>query len=228
MRSVGIALEIPEWVPQFLELLPREKIQVVQPEATRRIFSVACGDRQLLVSKVRGYSPGLAKDLESMRLEDNLTDVIRLGTCGGYHEDHRIGDVILCTDAIRGEGTSFCYVDDPRFPAAANFNLTRLAAERLEKRGLRYLPGTLWTTDGRVAGQYDQDQICRLRARGVLGVEMQSSTLFVLGKVFNFRTANMAIVVDKPAFDDPFAPTPVDPGIIRSCLELVADLARSC
>jgi uridine phosphorylase len=227
VRSVGIALEIPEWVPLLLEMLAGQPRRIVEPEWTRRLYSIQLDDRQLLIPRGRGYSPGLAKDLESMRLEEGLSDVVRLGTCGGYHPDHRIGDIVLCTDAIRGEGTSSCYMDDVRFPAAADFSLTRSTARLIEERGLRYRAGTLWTTDGRIAGQYDRRRIDELRSRGVLGVEMQSSTLFIVGKVLGIRTASFSLVVDRPSSDDPFAPTPLDPTLVRGSLELLLAAARA-
>ncbi len=226
MKTIGLSLEVADWFPLFLEQFPGREPVAIEPFETRRLYRLSLDDREILLPRGRGYAPGLARDMESMLREPRLDAVLRLGTCGGYLPSHQIGDLVLCTGAIRGEGTTHCYIEDSRFPAVADFELTRQVADCLRARQIDYRAGLLWATDGRVAGQYDPGRIDWLRRHSVLGVEMQSSTLFVLGSAFGVPTADVSIVVDLPSEDDPFAPSALPEEKLDAMVKVMAEIVQ--
>ena len=178
---------------------------------------------KLFVIGMRPNSPGVAVDIELMKMYYSITKAYRVGSFGAYGRGINVGDILLCTDAIRGEGTSKCYVQDPTFPAACDFTLTRTVAAALQARTNAFHTGTLWTTDGRIVGQYEPDVIKDLVDKNVLGVDMESSCFFVLGKIMNMQTANLAVAVDIPAEDKKYMEFSYESPEVGSALRLCSE-----
>ena len=163
-----------------------------------------------LVIGSRANSPGVAVDLEVMRKDFRVTDVFRIGTCGAYAKALGIGALVLVTDAIRGEGTSRCYMAEESFPAACDFQLTKGISLVLDRNGQRYASGTFWTTDGRIASNYDRRIALRMVRHHVLGIDMESSCFFVVSKLLGMRSANLSVVSDFPLRSRQYAVTKDD------------------
>ncbi len=106
--------------------------------------------------------------------------VLFLGKCGGFKKT-RVGDFILPIAAIRGEGTSNDYLP-PEIPALPSFRLQRAVSATIVKHKLDYWTGTIYTTNRRV-WEHDEtfkDYLTRVR---VLGIDMETATIFVVGFV---------------------------------------------
>ena len=68
--------------------------------------------------------------------------VLFLGKCGGLRDKNHIGDYILPSAAIRGEGTSNDYFP-PEIPALPAFNLQRAVSSNIRDFGHDYWTGTV-------------------------------------------------------------------------------------
>ena len=71
-----------------------------------------------------------------------------LGKCGGLKDKNHVGDYILPSAAIRGEGTSNDYFP-PEVPALPAFNLQRAVSSNIRDIGKDYWTGTVYTTNRR-------------------------------------------------------------------------------
>jgi purine-nucleoside phosphorylase len=193
--SFGFIFE-RSWSDVVQGWLVRQGLQVTRTEHNRLVVLSVEGRRFIIGS--RPNSPGVAVDLEIMKKDFKVRDVFRLGTCGAYERALKIGDLVLITDAIRGEGTSRCYQPQESFPAACDFMLSKEVSQILDKSGMRYAAGTFWTTDGRIVGQYDRKVLAQMVRNHVIGVDMESSCFFVVSKLLGLRSANLSVVSDRP------------------------------
>jgi len=119
--------------------------------------------------------------------------IIRAGSCGAMREDIAIGDLIIVTGCVRGEGTTSYYVPDS-FSTVADIYLTQALMEACEKLGYTYHMGTIWTTDAllRETKVMIQD-MCDLN---VIGVDLISSSLLTVAQIKGARAGGVLAVSD--------------------------------
>ena len=131
-------------------------------------------------------SPGAAMVMQDLaRL--GVRAAIRVGTCGTPDPELRPGDMIVATGAVRDEGASKKHMPDI-FPAVPDFDLTAAllgAARRLTDR-VAY--GLVLTSDGFRYPGLAQESALYANA-GVRGVDMECSTVMVLGQVCKVPSA---------------------------------------
>jgi len=72
--------------------------------------------------------------------------LIRLGSCGSLQEHVKIGDLIIATGALRGEGTSPYYVPKS-FSTVAHPEIVDALKRAAESLRVRYHLGWIFTTD---------------------------------------------------------------------------------
>ena len=76
-------------------------------------------DNRIAVSGNNGIgAPGVSMLLE-MYIELGIKRFINIGIAGGLQKTSQIGDVVVCTNAIRDEGVSYHYLEDPSAPRTA-------------------------------------------------------------------------------------------------------------
>jgi AMP nucleosidase len=121
--------------------------------------------------------------------------VLFLGKCGGFKKT-RLGDFILPIAAIRGEGTSNDYLP-PEIPALPSFRLQKAVSAMIVKHGSDYWTGTVHTTNRRVWEHDDQFKEY-LRATRVIGIDMETATIFIVGFVNHIPKGALLLVSDNP------------------------------
>ncbi|MFK7872780.1 MAG: AMP nucleosidase [Oligoflexales bacterium] len=126
--------------------------------------------------------------------------VLFLGKCGGVKKTTELGHFILPTAAIRGEGTSDDYCP-PELPALPSFKLHKFVSEKIVERGLEYRTGVIYTTNRRV-WEHDENFKNKLSSLRVLGIDMETATLFVVGLMNNIARGALLLVSDKPMTPD--------------------------
>jgi uridine phosphorylase len=133
---------------------------------------------------------------------------IRIGTCGTFQDDVRIGDLAIFDAAMRYDGASHLYVP-PEFPAVASFEVTQALIHAAQSLGVRHHVGMTRSADSfyarhaRPGSSFNDfwqsdwaEHFADLRRLGVLGAEMESSIIFVLARVWGLRAGTVAVVVD--------------------------------
>ena len=141
-------------------------------------------------------SPQAALIINCLAYLDNLKSVIMLGMCGGIDDVLQIGDFLVPSAAIRGEGTSRHYLPH-EFPAipASSVNLYCIGAVR--KMGLIPRCGIVYTTDRRL-WEYDEEFVKYLRTQRILAIEMELATLFSVAYRYEVPIGSVMLVSDMP------------------------------
>jgi len=187
-----------------------ERFKDAQLLASHREYTTFGGyvDREYVIAMSTGIGgPSTAIAVEELaRLGVEL--MIRVGTCGAISPRAKVGTLIVADAAVRLDGTSRQYVMDG-YPAAATPEVVVALQDSARKLGKRFLTGITASTDSFYAGQgrpgfggYLPSQanqlLSDLKAAKTLCFEMESSTLFTLGRLFGLRTgAVFSILADR-------------------------------
>jgi AMP nucleosidase len=122
--------------------------------------------------------------------------VLFLGKCGGLKRKNRLGDLILPSAAIRGEGTSDDYL--PReVPALPAFQLQRGVSTMIRDLGHDYWTGTVYTTNRRV-WEFDAGFKDYLRTLRCMAIDMETATIFAAGFANRIPAGALLLVSDQP------------------------------
>lgn len=122
--------------------------------------------------------------------------VLFLGKCGGIKKSTEIGHFILPTAAIRGEGTSDDYFPK-EVPALPSFKLHKFVSQKLQEKNLEYRTGVVYTTNRRV-WEHDKAFKERLKKLRVLGIDMETATVFMVGFMNDISRGALLMVSDLP------------------------------
>ena len=122
--------------------------------------------------------------------------VLFLGKCGGLKKKNELGDLILPIAAIRGEGTSNDYFP-PEVPALPAFSLQKAISTTIRNHNKDYWTGTVYTTNRRV-WEHDEEFKDYLRRIRVMGIDMETATIFSTGFYNEIPTGALLLVSDQP------------------------------
>ena len=111
---------------------------------------------------------------------------IRVGSCGVFQEGQTSGDVIIGSGTVRAGGTSNAYLP-PMFPAVPTFEVLREIVRSAEALTIPHTVGVGIAGDA-FYGPRDPESRQRLIDAGLVSVEMESDTLFILGMYHGWRT----------------------------------------
>ena len=148
---------------------------------------------------------------------------IRIGTCGAINEKINCGDLIICSGAMRQDGTSEDYID-LSYPAVANYEVVAALIKACEKHGKKFHVGISCTTSSFHCGQARpgfnnftqskfENKIQDLQRAGVLNFEMEAATILTLAGLYGLRAgAVFAVVADRNK--NKFIYTGIDDAII--------------
>jgi AMP nucleosidase len=119
-----------------------------------------------------------------------------LGKCGGLKKKNNLGDLILPIAAIRGEGTSNDYFP-PEVPALPAFSLQKAISTTIRNHNRDYWTGTVYTTNRRV-WEHDDDFKDYLRKLRVMGIDMETATIFTVGFYNKIPSGALLLISDQP------------------------------
>ena len=140
---------------------------------------------------------GIGGPVVSILVEEHAALDVRyffsLGLAGGLQSDGRIGDIVLCTRAIRDEGVSHHYLPAD-VEAMPSRHFTEAIARELSRRGVAFQRGATWTID--TPYRETVDEVRHYRAAGVLTVEMEAAALFAVASVRGVEAASAFVLSD--------------------------------
>ena len=114
---------------------------------------------------------------------------IGVGTAGAIDERLAEGDLVVCSAALRDEGTSYHYAPPEPFAVPDPGLTARLRAA---------LPGAVngpsWTTDAPY--RETAEEVAKYRAEGIVTVEMEASCLFTVASAVGVAAAAAFAVSD--------------------------------
>ena len=131
--------------------------------------------------------------------------LIRIGSCGSLQDHVKIGDLVIVTGAIRGEGTTSYYVPK-NFSTVAHPDIVRALQKAAESLRVRYHLGWIFTTDALF--QETPELIQELNEQNVSSIDMVTSTFLTIAQFRQKKAGAVLAVSDeclyaKFAFRDP-------------------------
>lgn len=132
--------------------------------------------------------------------------IIGLGWAGSLQSVAPIGSMVLPTNCISEEGTSLHYLNNGN-AYLPDMGLVEALQYAANIEGAKVNLGVQWTTDA----PYREllNKIDFFQQQGVLGVDMETSAMFALGRFRGIKVCNLLVVSDElwgewnPAFRSP-------------------------
>jgi uridine phosphorylase len=149
-------------------------------------------DGSMGVFRIAIGAPMTAMAVEELSAQ-GAEEFLILGTAGGVVAPAP-GELVLCTKALRDEGTSHHYLPESRY-AYPDRSLVRRLGAAMKKAGMRFSAGPSWTTDApyRETGK----EVARYHRDGVLTVEMEAAALFASARALGASAAAVFMVSDR-------------------------------
>ena len=121
-------------------------------------------------------------------------NLLRVGTCGGYDPELRLGDLIVATSATAQDGTVSSITQGVPYAPAAHFDLVHAAHHAAEAAGRRTFVGPIVSSDL----FYDPtEKPAELWGNlGVLAVEMEAAAIFTIAAIKRVRAGCLLTVSD--------------------------------
>lgn len=173
----------------------KQYLENIKEVAFNREFKTITGyykGVKVMVTSTGVGGPSTAIAVEELR-RIGVKTFIRIGSCGALKSKLKLGDLILASGAVRDEGTSSTYIEKS-YPAVPDTDVLFALVESANESGYRYHTGVVrshdsFYTDG-------EDSIDKFWSNaGVLGSDMETSALFVVGRLRGLRTASILNVV---------------------------------
>jgi len=132
-------------------------------------------------------------------------NLIRMGTCGNLQKDLPEGSIVICTGAVRGDGTTPEYIP-LEYPAIADIDVVLALRESCREFGVEPLLGIVRSHDAfymESAGAHEkwEDRIKIWSDAGVKVIENESSTLFVVSSLLGGLRAGTILLTGKSLYD---------------------------
>ncbi|MEG1581729.1 MAG: nucleoside phosphorylase [Clostridia bacterium] len=118
---------------------------------------------------------------------------IACGSCGCLDETLDINTLIIPTDSIRDEGTSYHYM--PASRTVETSSAVNKAIEKVLKRNKeKYIKSRIWSTDS--IYRETPNRIARRKAEGAIGVEMECASIAAVAKYYNIYFGELLYFTD--------------------------------
>ena len=150
------------------------------------------------------YAPDTAMTTEIL-CAAGADSLIRVGSCGSLQDQIKIGDLVIATGAIRGEGTTSYYVPK-NFSTLAHTDVVEALQRAAESLHVRYHLGWIFTTDALF--QETPALIQELNEQQVSSIDMVTSAFLTIAQLRGKKAGAVLAVSDeclhgKFAFRDP-------------------------
>jgi len=150
-------------------------------------------DRLIGLSHVHGVgAPAAVIVLEEM-IAQGIKKFISIGTAGSLNAALKIGDFVVCDQAIRDEGTSYHYLTPSKYASAATEIVTGFETI-FRKHQQSFHRGASWTTDAPY--RETRAELIHYQREGILTVDMEASALFAVAQYRGVKMGAAFIVSD--------------------------------
>ncbi len=149
-------------------------------------------ENKVLVIKSGIGSPVIAIVAEDL-ISVGVKEIVILGTAGGMGKDLSLGDIIICTKALRDEGTSHHYIKDSVF-VDSDQGLANAIETQIQASKMKFRKGATWSVDALYAET--KDELDKYSGMNVLTVEMEAAALFAVAQRRGARAGAVFMVSD--------------------------------
>jgi DeoD family purine-nucleoside phosphorylase len=121
-------------------------------------------------------------------------NLLRVGTCGGYHPEMELGDLVIATAATPQDGTVSSLTGGVPYAPAAHFDLVHASYHAAETLDRRPFLGPIVSAD--LFYDPEENPQALWHSLGVLAVEMEASAIFTLAAMRGVRAGCLLTVSD--------------------------------
>jgi len=139
------------------------------------------------------YAPDTAITTEIL-CAGGAESLIRIGSCGSLQEHVKIGDLVIVTGALRGDGTSRYYVPE-NFSTGAHPDIVNALKQAAESLGVCCHLGRVFTTDALF--QETPELIRQLNQQSISSIDMVTSTFLTISQVRGKKAGAVLAVSDE-------------------------------
>ena len=173
--------------------------------------------------------PSVAIGVEELH-ELGVHTLLRVGTCGALQPEVKVGDLVIAVAAVRSEGTPDGYVPK-EYPAVASLDVINALVEAAQAAHAPYHVGVMRSVDA-LYSDLVPDQMPRpdLRSElemwtraGVVGNDMETSTLFIVSRMRKMRAGTVCLCVDEVGAGEIHH---LDPSYVDRMLSVAVDAIR--
>jgi uridine phosphorylase len=167
-------------------------------EAQRQVWGCACRTGSWEGTALTVAAPAMGAPYAAMVLEKLIAlgarRVLVLGWCGSLSPEVRIGEMILPSCALPGDGTSPHYCPEPG-AIPPHPGLYDILAASLKSSEVRWQTGPVWSTDAFY--RETQRLVKSCQEQGALGIDLELAALFAVGRLRGIAVAGLLVVSDE-------------------------------
>lgn len=132
-------------------------------------------------------------------------NLVRMGTCGSLQRDIPQGSFVICTGAVRGDGTTREYIPI-EYPAIADIDIVNALRSSSKELGIKPILGLVRSHDAfymESPGAHEgwENRVKIWTDAGVKVVENESSTLFVVSSLLGGIKAGTILLTGNNLYD---------------------------
>jgi uridine phosphorylase len=200
---------VVSWSPRVVRTLAKqigaEPLPHQGEDREPGLFTGEIAGRRVSLACAPVGAPGTIAMMEEM-IARGARLFLGLGLAGSLQPAAPVGSLLIPTHCVREEGTSLHYITDDE-DIKPDPGLVALLSKAAHAAGEQVLAGGQWTIDA----PYRElvTKIDAYRAQGVLGVDMETSAMYALGRFHGVAVCNLLVVSDelwetwRPAFGTP-------------------------
>lgn len=147
---------------------------------------------KILVTSTGIGGPSLAIALEELK-NIGVNTMIRIGSCGALNAGIKLGELIIPSGAVRDEGTSEAYIEK-HYPAIPDTDLLNCLLNSAKKFNFPFVNGIIRSHDSFYTDREEEKKEYWSK-RGIIASDMETSVLFVVGKIKALNVASILNVV---------------------------------
>ena len=176
-----------------------EDTKLVTDERGLLGYTGSYGGRRVSVQTTGMGCPSAAIVTQEL-IQLGVKNLLRVGTCGGYHPEMKLGDLVIATAATPQDGTVSSITQGVPYAPAAHFDLVHSAYHAAEGSDRRTFLGPIVSADL----FYDPEENPQglWNSLGMLAVEMEASVIFTLAAMAGVRAGCLLTVSDAIAPDN--------------------------
>lgn len=175
-------------------------------------------DKQISVQTTGMGCPSTAIVVEEL-IQLDVKRLIRIGTCGGIGKAIKPLDIIGAVAASPFDGTTRTYLNNEPHAPFATFEILKTAYDVSKTMGINVYFSGIASVD--VFYNPFSDYVEKLRAKGIIAVEMETSLIYYLANRSNKQAATFLLVSDIVGGGEEFTKYVTDQDLAKGMDQLI-------
>ncbi|MCK4396448.1 purine-nucleoside phosphorylase [candidate division WOR-3 bacterium] len=175
-------------------------------------------DKKISVQTTAMGCPSAAIVVEEL-IQLDVKRFIRIGTCGGIGEHIKPLDIIAAIAASPFDGTTRAYLNNEPHAPYATFEILKSAYDVAQDMGIKVYFSGIASVD--VFYNPSPDYVQKLREKGIVAVEMETSLIYYLANRSKKQAASFLLVSDIVGGGEKFTKFVTDEALAKAMDQLI-------